>query len=128
MKTVFSLLIIIITTTVLALVTVAIPAKIFSQEQIQQKQILVNPSNIANISSYEQYNNPKYTKYYKPENLFDNSVGQNSWWSQYGKSGFLVNFKQPLKEQVCNADIEVAQIPQNSSFNLSIGNKSFSGS
>jgi hypothetical protein len=111
-----------------SIVIVAAFAQEEEQETIQQKQILINPNNIANITSYGQYKDPTYTKYYQPENLFDNSLSQNSWWSQYGKSGFAVNLKQPLQTPVCNADIEVAQIPQNSSFSLSIGsNKTFNG-
>lgn len=94
--------------------------------QVESKQVIIYPNDIQEIKAYGQYNDPAYTNYYKINNLFDNAISQDSWWSQYGKSGFSVALKQPI-EQICNVDIEVAQTPQNSPFILALNDRIFNG-
>ena len=115
----------------LAILLLPVSSIIAQQEEeeiIQEQQVFIN-NNIQNITAYGEYKDSNYNKYYKPSNLFDNSIKQDSWWSQYGKSGFTVFLKEPIPK-ICNIDIEVAQTPQNSPFVLSLGDskKVFNGS
>ncbi len=83
------------------------------------KQLLIG-SNIQTIDAFGKYNDTAYTNFYNVRNLFDNQTNSWSFWSQYGKSGFIVSL-DPLDKPVCSVEIDVNN-PKNTPYNIRLGN------
>ena len=83
------------------------------------KQLLIG-SNINTIDPFGKYNDTEYTNFYNVRNLFDNQTNSWSFWSQYGKSGFVLSLN-PLTKPICSVELDVYQ-PKNTPFNLRLGN------
>ena len=83
------------------------------------KQLLIG-SNINTIDAFGKYNDTAYTDFYNVRNLFDNQTNTWSFWSQYGKSGFVISL-EPLDKPVCSVEIGVNN-PKDTPFNLRLGN------
>ena len=83
------------------------------------KQLLIG-SNINTIDAFGKYNDTAYTNFYNVRNLFDNQTNSWSFWSQYGKSGFVISLN-PIDKPVCSVEIDVNN-PKNTPFNLRLGN------
>jgi hypothetical protein len=83
------------------------------------KQLLI-ASNINTIDSFGKWNNTDYTDFYNVRNLFDNQTNTWSFWSQYGKSGFVISLN-PINEPVCSVQIDTNN-PKNTPFHLRLGN------
>ncbi len=83
------------------------------------KQLLIG-SSINTIDAFGKYNDTQYTDFYNVRNLFDNQTNSWSFWSQYGKSGFVISLN-PLDKPVCSVEVDVNN-PKNTPFNLRLGN------
>ena len=83
------------------------------------KQLLIG-SNINTIDAFGKYNDTAYTNFYNVRNMFDNQTNTWSFWSQYGKSGFVISL-DPLDKPVCSVEIDTHQ-PKDTPFNLRLGN------
>jgi hypothetical protein len=81
------------------------------------KQILLN-NKIEKTDAFGKWNNTDYTTFYNVRNLFDNQTNSWSFWGQYGKSGFSVDFV-PLKYPVCSVEMQVFN-PKNTPFKFQI--------
>lgn len=96
--------------------------------QQQQQQIIINKDNIKTLTSYGNYEivNPDYIKIYNASLLFDNIQDGNSYWSDWGDSGWKLELLNPLENEVCSIEMGVLN-PQNNIFSFKINNSTTTG-
>ena len=84
------------------------------------QQIIINPSEVIDYKSIGKVTNEEYLKTYNALNVLDNKPNDPfSFWSQYDRSGFLIQLKDDaLKDwQVCSAEIDAYE-PKSVPFTL----------
>jgi hypothetical protein len=102
---------------------------IAQQEKIIKEQIIIPKDNIKSLSSYGNYEivNPDYIKTYNASLLFDNKVGGDSFWSNWGDSGWKLELNNPIIEkEVCSIEMGVLN-PQNNTYTFKMNNSTSTG-
>lgn len=93
------------------------------------QQIIINPGSVKSLDSWGEIKDPRYTGFYTVKNTIDNKVDENSFWSQYGKSGFNIElYPEALQNyEVCHAEV-VVHNPKGAQSTLTINsNQNYTG-